>query len=147
MARGFASAALMGVLLALYVALVGVRAVAFVGSGSAVGIAIGVALAVIAVLGAAALVLEFRFGWRSSRLVRRLEAEGGLPSDDLPRRPSGRVDRAAATDVFDRYRDETLAAPDEWRSWLRLGLAYDASGDRRRARAAVRRAISLSSRS
>jgi hypothetical protein len=144
--RGFASAALMGVLLALYVALVGVRAVAFVASGSAVGVAIGVALAVVAVIGAGALVLEFRFGWRSTRLVRRLEAEGGLPPDELPRRPSGRVDRAAATAVFDRYRDETLADPDGWRTWLRLGLAYDASGDRRRARAAVRRAISLSMR-
>jgi hypothetical protein len=110
-------------------------------------VAIGAALTVIAVLGAAALVLEFRFGLRSTRLVRRLEAEGGLPSEDLPRRPSGRVDRAAAAAVFDRYRDETLAEPDEWRAWLRLGLAYDASGDRRRARAAVRRAISLSTRS
>ena len=143
--RGFASAALMGVLLALYIALVGVRAVAFLGSGRPVGVAIGVALAVVAVLGAVALVLEFRFGRRGTRLVRRLEAEGGLPSDDLPKRPSGRVDRAAADAVFDRYRNETLADPDEWRAWLRLGLAYDASGDRRRARAAVRRAISLAS--
>lgn len=144
--RGFASAALMGVLLALYVALVGVRAVAFLASGRPVGVAIGAALAVVAVLGVVALVLEFRFGWRSTRLVRRLAAEGGLPSDELPRRPSGRVDRSAADAVFGRYRDETLATPDEWRAWLRLGLAYDASGDRRRARAAVRRAISLSSR-
>ena len=31
----------------------------------------------------------------------------------------------------------------DWRAWLRLGLVYDASGDRRRARAAVRRAIAL----
>lgn len=145
--RGFASAALMGVLLALYVALVGVRAVAFLASGRPVGVALGVALTVIAVLGVVALVLEFRFGVRGTRLVRRLEAEGGLPFDDLPRRPSGRVDRAAADAVFDRYREETLADPDEWRAWLRLALAYDASGDRRRARAAVRRAISLSSRS
>lgn len=145
--RGFASAALMGVLLALYVALVGVRAVAFLGSGSPVGVGIGVALVVVAVLGLAALALEFRFGLLGTRLVRRLEAEGGLPSDDLPRRPSGRVDRTAADAAFARYRDETLAQPEEWRAWLRLGLAYDASGDRRRARAAVRRAISLSSRS
>lgn len=143
--RGFASAALMGLLLALYVALLGVRAVAFLASGEAVGVAIGLALAVVALLGLAALVLEFRFGWRSTRLVRRLEAEGGLPADDLPRRPSGRVDRSAADAVFGRYRDETLAEPQEWRAWLRLGLAYDASGDRRRARAAVRRAISLAS--
>ena len=35
------------------------------------------------------------------------------------------------------------ASPDDWRAWYRLGLAYDASGDRRRAREAVRRAITL----
>jgi hypothetical protein len=133
----------MGLLLALYLALVAARAVAFLASGSPVGIGIGLALAVLALLGVFALVREFLFGLRSTRLVRRLAAEGGLPGDDLPRRPSGRVDRAAADRVFGTYRDETLAHPDEWRAWLRLGLAYDASGDRRRARAAVRRAIAL----
>jgi len=35
------------------------------------------------------------------------------------------------------------AHPDDWRAWYRLGLAYDASGDRRRARGAVRQAIQL----
>ena len=35
------------------------------------------------------------------------------------------------------------AAPEDWRAWFRLGLAYDASGDRRRARKAIIRAISL----
>jgi Flp pilus assembly protein TadD len=33
--------------------------------------------------------------------------------------------------------------PASWRAWFRLGLAYDASGDRRRARGAIRRAIAL----
>jgi hypothetical protein len=144
--RAFAPAGLMGVLLALYLALVAERAVAFLGSGSAVGIAIGVALAVLAGLGVFALVRELLFGLRSTRLVRRLAAEGGLPADELPRRASGRVDRAAADRVFGTYRDEAIAHPDEWRAWLRLGLAYDASGDRRRARAAVRRAIGLAPR-
>jgi hypothetical protein len=144
--RSFAGAALMGLLLLLYLVVLGGRAVAFLASGSGVGVAIGVALVVIALLGVFALVREFVFGLRGTRLVRRLEGEGGLPGDDLPRRPSGRVDRAAAAAVFDRYRDEATAHPDDWRSWLRLGLVYDLSGDRRRARAAVRRAISLSSR-
>ncbi|HEY8317978.1 MAG TPA: hypothetical protein VIG76_04055 [Amnibacterium sp.] len=144
MGRGLPAAALMGLLLLLYIVVLGTRAVAFLGSGSAVGIAIGVALVVIALVGAWALVREFAFGLRSTRLVRRLGAEGGLLDDDLPRRPSGRVDRTAATAAFDRYRDDATAHPEDWRAWLRLGLAYDASGDRRRARAAVRRAISLS---
>ncbi|MDH2445009.1 hypothetical protein QDR37_13730 [Amnibacterium sp. CER49] len=133
----------MGALLALYLVLVGQRAVSFLASGSAVGIGIGVALALLAVLGAWALVREFRFGAAANRLVRRLAAEEPLPFADLPRRPSGRVDRGAADRRFDTYREAAEARPDDWRAWLRLGLAYDASGDRRRARAAVRRAISL----
>ena len=69
---------------------------------------------------------------------------GGLPVDDLPRRPSGRVDRSAAEEWFDRAREETEASPDSWRAWFRLALAYDAAGDRTRARAAARHAIELS---
>ena len=42
------------------------------------------------------------------------------------------------------YAEAAEASPDDWRAWLRLGLAYDMAGDRRRARAAVRRAITLS---
>lgn len=142
--RGLPAAALMGALLLLYIVVLGVRAVAFLASGTGVGIGIGLALVLIALLGAWALVLEFAFGLRSTRLVRRLRQEGALPGDDLPRRPSGRVDRAAAVAAFGRYRDEATADPEDWRAWLRLGLAYEASGDRRRARAAVRRAIRLS---
>jgi hypothetical protein len=134
----------MAALLLLYLVLVGVRAVAFVGTGQPLGIGIGVALIVLPVLGAWALVRELLFGLRSARLVRTLGAEGGLPPDDLPRRPSGRIDRAAADASFDGYREEAARNPDDWRAWLRLALAYDASGDRRRARAAVRRAIALS---
>jgi Flp pilus assembly protein TadD len=51
--------------------------------------------------------------------------------------------RAAADEQFPRYQAEVTAAPESWRAWFRLGLAYDASGDRRRARHAIRTAISL----
>jgi hypothetical protein len=133
----------MAALLALYLVLVGVRAVLFLGTGQPLGIGIGVALLVLPVLGAWALVRELLFGARATRLARELGAEGGLPADDLPRRPSGRVDREAAAAVFDRYADAVQRDEGDWRAWLRLGLVYDASGDRRRARAAVRRAIAL----
>ena len=142
--RRAAPALLMAALLLLYLVLVGVRAVAFLGTGEPLGIGIGIALLVLPVLGAWALVRELLFGVRSAALVRTLAAEGGLPADELPRRPSGRIERAAADASFDGYREEAERHPDDWRSWLRLGLAYDASGDRRRARAAVRRAIALS---
>jgi tetratricopeptide (TPR) repeat protein len=142
--RGPAPALLMAALLALYLVLVGVRAIAFLGTGQPLGIGIGAALLVLPVLGAWALVRELLFGVRSGRLVRALRAEGALPGDDLARRPSGRADRAAADAAFDDYRVAVEREPGDWRAWLRLGLAYDASGDRRRARAAVRQAIALS---
>ncbi|MFJ3384091.1 MULTISPECIES: tetratricopeptide repeat protein [unclassified Curtobacterium] len=137
----FWGAALMTVLLALYIVLVGQRAVAFIATGLAIGIAIGVALFVIAVIGALLLVLEFRFGLRITRLGARLEREGGTPGDVVPVRPSGRPDRAAADELFPEYKAAVEAAPDDWRAWFRLGVVYDAAGDRKRARAAMRTAL------
>ena len=137
-----AGAVVMAVLLALYVALVGWRAVQFVQTGEPVAIAMGVALIVLPVLAAWAIWRELQFGVRSQRLVARLESEGGLDLG-LPLRPSGRAERAAADVAFPAFRDAVEAEPDSWRAWLRLGLAYDAAGDRRRARRAVRKAIEL----
>lgn len=140
----FGGALLMAVLLVLYIVLVGQRAVAFIGTGVPIGIGIGVALFVIAVIGAVLLVFELRFGFRITRLARRLEAEGGTPDDEVPLRPSGRVDRAAADALFPKYRDAVQEAPEDWRAWFRLGVVYDAAGDRKRARAAMRTALRYS---
>jgi hypothetical protein len=137
-----AGAVVMAVLLALYVALVGWRAVQFVQTGEPVAVAMGVALIVLPVIAAWAIWRELQFGVRSQRLVERLEAEGGLDLG-LPVRPSGRPERAAADAAFPAFREAVEAEPDSWRAWLRLGLAYDAAGDRRRARRAVRTAIGL----
>jgi cytochrome c-type biogenesis protein CcmH/NrfG len=63
--------------------------------------------------------------------------------EDLPTRASGRPFRDAADEQFPQYRAEVESAPESWRAWFRLGLAYDASGDRRRAREALRQAIRL----
>ncbi|QWS35144.1 hypothetical protein AABM26_07685 [Curtobacterium aetherium] len=131
----------MTVLLAVYIVLVGQRAVAFLATGLAVGIGIGVALLVVAAVGAVLLVLEFRFGLRITRLGARLEREGGAPDDVVPVRPSGRPDRSAADELFPRYRAAVEAAPGDWRAWYRLGVVYDAAGDRKRARAAMRTAL------
>jgi hypothetical protein len=132
---------LMTVLLVVYIVLVGQRAVAFLSTGIPVGIGIGVALIVIAVIGAVLLVLELRFGLRITRLGARLEREGGAPDDVVDVRPSGRPARAAADELFPEYRSAVEAAPDDWRAWYRLGVVYDAAGDRKRARAAMRTAL------
>ena len=135
-------AILMAVLLAIYVVLVGWRAVQFVATGEPIAVAMGIALIVLPIVAAWALWREIMFGVRSQALVRRLEAEGALDLG-IPLLPSGRPERAAADAAFPAFRAAAEAEPDSWRAWLRLGLAYDAAGDRRRARGAVRRAITL----
>ncbi len=137
------AALLMAVLLAVYIVLVGVRAVQFVLTGVPIAIAIGVVLIILPIVGAWALVREVMFGVRTQQLVERLEREGELPVDDLPKRASGRPVRAAADEEFPQYRAAVEADETDWRAWFRLGLAYDASGDRRRARGALRTAIHL----
>ncbi|MDZ8171301.1 hypothetical protein [Microbacterium xanthum] len=137
--------AVMAVLLAVYIALVGWRAVLLLGTGDPVGIAMGVALIVLPLIAAWGLGRELWFGWRAQQLGRLLEADDDLPVESVGVRPSGRVLREDADAVFPRYRADVEAAPEDWRGWYRLALAYDASGDRRRAREAVRRAIRLES--
>lgn len=133
----------MAALLVLYLVFVGGYALLLINSESGIAKALGVALAILPLVGAWALVSDLVFVTRGERLLKRLGREGGLPVDDLPRRPSGRPVPEAADAEFPRYRAEVEESPESWRAWLRLGLAYDASGDRRRARWATRKAIAL----
>lgn len=134
---------IMAALLALYIVFVAQRAVLLVMTGEPVGVVMGVALIVLPVIAAWALWRELAFGAGASRLGRRLEQESALPEEGLDLSPSGRPDRAEADALFPRYREAVEDAPEDWRAWFRLGLAYDGAGDRRRARQAVRTAISL----
>lgn len=141
--RNRLAAILMAVLLLVYLVLVTQRAVLLILTGEPVGVAMGIALFVLPVIAAWAIGRELLFGARTEALVRRLDAEGGLPVEDLPTRASGRPLRDAADEQFPKYRAAVEAEPESWRAWFRLGLAYDASGDRRRAREALRQAIRL----
>ncbi len=135
--------AVMAALLALYIVLVGQRAWLLLTSGDGIAVAMGVVLVVLPAIAAWALGRELWFGVRAQQVGRRLEAEGGLPQDEVAVRPSGRVRREDGDAVFPKYRADAEAHPGDWRAWYRLGLAYDAAGDRRRAREAVRTAIRL----
>jgi len=141
--RTKATIALVLVALLFYALLLGAKGLAMMSSGSAVGAVLGGAVFVVPVVGTFLVWRELQFGHRSAQLAKELEGEGGLVVDDLPRRPSGRVDRSAADEVFASMRAETEAAPEDWRMWYRLGIAYDDAGDRTRARAAIRHAIVL----
>lgn len=137
------AALVMAVLLVLYLVLVSQYAYLLIVSESPIAKAMGIALAVLPLVGAWALVADLTFVVRAERLVKRMGDAGELPVDDLPRLPSGRPDPEAADREFPKYQAEVEAEPQSWKAWVRLGLAYDASGDRRRARWATRTAIKL----
>jgi len=142
--RGKLLAAAMITLLAVYLGLSLHRAVLLLGTDGWIVKGFGVAMLVLPAVGTWALVREVLFGVRTERLGRALAEEGGLPPDDLPRTPAGRIDRDAADARFETHRAETEAEPGDWRNWYRLSLAYSAAGDRSRARSAMRDAVALS---
>jgi cytochrome c-type biogenesis protein CcmH/NrfG len=133
----------LGALAAVYLVLVGWRGVLLLAEGTPTTVLFGLAVIALPFVGAWVIWREIRFGLESQQMARQLEREGGLPVDDLPRRPSGRPDRAAADAAFEGRRAAVEAAPTDWRSWFRLGIAYDDAGDRRRARQAMRQARRL----
>lgn len=133
--------ALLLLALAAYFALIGYRGVYLLGQGSAGLKLLGVAVLVLPLVGAWVAVAEVRFGLATQRLAERMDADGVEPDPQLPRTPSGRVERAAADALFEQRRVAVEAAPEDWRGWYRLAVAYDLAGDRKRARAAMRTAI------
>jgi hypothetical protein len=133
----------MALLLLLYLVVVTQLAVRLIVVDEPVSRGIGIALLVLPLLGLWALVAEVLFGVRSQRLGAIVAGDGPLPADSLPLRPSGRPVRSAADVDFPRYQAEVENDPGNWKTWFRLGLAYDACGDRRRARQSIRRAITL----
>jgi hypothetical protein len=141
--RAILGVAFISALLLIYLAFTFNIGLVLVGTGSPIGIAMGVAMFVLPIVGTWALIRELMFGFRSAKLTKILDEEGGLPVDDLPHRPSGRAVREAADAEFPKYAAEAQAEPESWRAQFRLGLAYDACGDRRRARASIREAIRL----
>ena len=141
--RAIIGVAIMSVLLVLYFGFVGVRAIALLASGEAIPIIMGAAMLFLPLLGLWALWRELAFGRQATRLADRLEAEGLMPEEPVAALPSGRPVREDADAAFPRYRAEAEQNPGAWQSWMRLGIVYDACGDRKRARGAIRQAIRL----
>lgn len=129
--------------LVVYFVLVGSRGVLLIKQGTAVTVAFGAAVLVLPFIGMWFLWHTTRFARGANRLARELEAEGGLPVDELRRTAAGRIDRDSADEVFARRRAETEATPADWRNWFRLAVAYHDARDTARARRAMQRAITL----
>ncbi len=130
--------------LIFYFAMLTRTAIALIRSGTPAAVALGIGVLILPVVGAWVMVATLRAGLAHQRLA-RLAAEDGMELDvtDLPRMPSGRIQREAADEMFATVRAELDADPDNWLRWYRLARAYDYAGDRSRARETMRRAVEL----
>ncbi|MEU3249620.1 hypothetical protein [Streptomyces sp. NPDC006997] len=129
--------------LVFYFVLVGSRGVLLIRTGTLLTVTFGIAVLILPVIGLWFLWKNTQFVRRANQLAAELEAEGGLPVDELRRLPSGRIDRDSADEVFARRKAETEDAPEDWRTWFRLAVAYHDARDTPRARRAMQRAIAL----
>ncbi|MFD9488245.1 hypothetical protein ACFWBX_30630 [Streptomyces sp. NPDC059991] len=129
--------------LVFYFVLVGSRGLMLIQDGKLITVTMGIAVLVLPLIGIWFLWANTRFVTRANALAAELEAEGGLPVDELVRTPAGRIDRDSADEVFARRKAETEDAPNDWRCWFRLAVAYQDARDTPRARKAMQRAITL----
>jgi hypothetical protein len=83
-----------------------------------------------------------RAGIEHQKLAAIMVDEGReLDVSSLPRRPSGRIERDAADELFAQVKAEWEADPSDWHNTYRIARAYDYAGDRSRARAMMKRAV------
>ncbi len=141
--RARALVIVMTALVGAYICFAMWRAVLLMRGGNPTSIALGCAVLAIPLIGAWVIARELFFGYGVQTMAAQLEAEGGLMPDTLPKTPSGRVERDAADAAFAPLAADTEAHPKDWRTWFRLGVAYDDARDRKRARSSMRTALKL----
>ncbi|MFE7774876.1 hypothetical protein ACFU5O_13400 [Streptomyces sp. NPDC057445] len=129
--------------LVVYFVLVGSRGLMLIQQGTALTVTFGVSVLILPVIGIWFLWKNTQFVKKANALAAELDAEGGLPVDELVRTPGGRIDRDSADAVFAKRRAETEDSPEDWRCWFRLAVAYHDARDTPRARKAMQRAIAL----
>jgi hypothetical protein len=136
----------MSVLVVFYIVLLGQQGYLFLIQDNLVSQIMGASILVLPLFGIWGIFRELKFGLAVEKLGKKLEGEKGWPSFEFSLRPSGRAVKAEALLEFDKFRQAADADPENWRKWFALGLIYDACGDRRRARMAMRKAIERSQR-
>lgn len=135
---------LMCVAMVVYFVFLGRAGVILVSSGRPAAIGLGAAVFLLPVIGLWAMIATLRAGFAHQRLARLArESDMELDVSSLPRRPSGRIEREAADELFATVRAEVEQNPDDWRRWYRLARAYDYAGDRGRARETMKKAVAM----
>ena len=143
--RARTSALIAFAVLVVYLVAIGWRGVLLIRTGGVVGVLLGLALLALPAVGLWAVLRELGFGRATETMARRARGAGAAAGRRPATQPRGRVDRNAADAWFEGLRREVDERPSSWEAWFRLALGYDAAGDRRRARAAMRRAAELHS--
>ena len=118
------------------------RGIILLQESSLIAIAMGLAILVLPLVALWALFAELQFGLKAQRLSRRLIALD-IPGLDLDLRASGRATKDSANKELERIQDAVNRDPEDWSLWFQLGEAHDAAGERKNARAAIRKAILL----
>lgn len=140
MKKGLWGAIAVTALFVLYVVAVVGRGLALIGTGNPVGILLGLGALLLPLVCIALIIREWMLASSAQSMANVLAHAGELPVDELPRSPGGRIDKQAAREAFLPAREQAQAHPQDWKAWYNLAFAYDAAGDRRRARAALRKA-------
>jgi len=104
-------------------------------------VAMGIGIIVFPLFALWALYAEIRFGLSSQKLQKRVVSMN-IPGLDLDLRASGRATKESADAELLRVQGLAEGSKD-FTVWFLLGEAYDAAGDRKRARSAMRKAIEL----
>ncbi|MGB3304238.1 hypothetical protein [Gordonia sp. (in: high G+C Gram-positive bacteria)] len=129
------------VALCVYFVLLSRTAIGLIGTGTVVSIGLGIGVLLLPLLGVWMVVSTLRSGIEHQRMVAAAQELGrDLDVDDLPRRPSGRIEKDAALARFEEVKLEWEADPSDWVNTYRIARAYDYAGDRSRAREMMRRA-------
>ncbi len=144
MSRAKIGALVMSALLLVYVVLLANTAITLFATGVFVAQIMGLLIITFPLIGVWAIVVELRFGIATEKLVARVESSGTWPDLGIETRPSGRAVRSSADAAFAKWSAAAAENDTDFQAWFNLSLAYDACGDRRRARAAMRKAIAFS---
>ncbi|WP_228002672.1 hypothetical protein [Nocardia australiensis] len=136
--------AVLVLVLGFYFLLLGRISFSLIGSGDVAAMIIGIGVLILPFIGVWIVYATVRAALSHQYLARRIHDEGlELDTSELPRRPSGRIERESADALFNQVKQEWEADPDNWRVSYRLARAYDYAGDRSRARETMRRAVAL----
>ena len=130
----------------LYAFLLFERGIVLIQDGQPIAIAMGLAILIFPVLAVATIFYELRFGMRLAHLEKLLLASD-ISAPEYNLLPSGRAEKESGQQVFAELKQRLEKDETNYLTWYLLADCYDKLGDRKRARAAARKAISIAKQS